>query len=658
MAGNIPQYVSPAGDVPQPTDLAANTAREAGMVQNRFAREGGESIGAGIGAVGGAIQLRVNDWQNHVDQQQIGHGAAVSTRLYANLMDSLNTSMANADPNDQSVGQGFREKNLEPALENFQNQFQDGSERVREWALSTADGMRRELSMHISAQDSIRAQAALEQNTQVEMGYLAKTVNEVPSGLPYAIQKLQLDASTFIDAHSDNLGAGGVAKANASVSRMTGLLTVSALQGMIDKNPQAAQDWYNDPKNESAIAAMTPEHRLALQERLKSAFKAEAADSRQDDRQRRQDIKDVSSDKAEEYRTGMYDPASGRIRPVQPKLNMQIMKDSTLTAADKTQLIHWNQTQYTAQIAEDKQAAAGNATKDDSNLLLEYKNRIGDVDNPLTRQEVIDAVGAERMTVKTGHDMMWRIGQTDAQWNGVQRQFNAQFATIKHAALTSPQGMIDPLGTAQRLNQVELDAQYKLRQAISSHQPTADMFNPKSTNYILSPAATAPIFATPPKATVGAQADQIREGVVVNGFRFPDQEKADAYRKAIGAAPVAGGAASPAPEVKKALMSGDVQPKFTGTEAGGGTPAAPVTAPPVKKTPQAGVDIEAERRSAYESVQAANRRYETALAAGAHAIRSGANPDTLNELDRDVADAKKTYDIANERYKKANRGSK
>lgn len=269
---NIIQFNANAGEAPQPTDMAANTAREAGAVINRFGRESGSAVGSAIGSLGRPVQELVNDAQNHVDQQQIGHFSATSTQLYADLMGKLNTAMATADPNDMSVAQGFNEKLLEPALENLQKQYEDSSERVRNHVLATTDNMRKEFSNHVAAQDMIRAQSAWDQNVHTEYSYLAKSVNDVPSSLPYALDKLRFDANALIGGYSAKMGAAGAAKARASIDAFAGGLTASAFQGMIDKNPQGAQAWYADPKNEDAIATMNPAHRLALEGELKRAL--------------------------------------------------------------------------------------------------------------------------------------------------------------------------------------------------------------------------------------------------------------------------------------------------------------------------------------------------------------------------------------------------
>lgn len=67
------------------------------------------------------------------------------------------------------------------------------------------------------------------------------------------------------------------------------------------------------------------------------------------------------------------------------------------------------------------------------------------------------------------------------------------------------------------------------------------------------------------------------------------------------------------------------------------------------------INVDAERRSAYEGVTAASDSYNKALTAFTTASDAGASPDTLNDLRRDTVQAKKLYDAANKHYKSKSR---
>src|SRR5205807_5972801 len=110
---NIVEFQVPQGLAPQPTEQAAQVAREVGYTKNRLFRESGEVLGRGLGAalrpVGEQLDKMVADSERHTTFAQISHGAALYSSLYGDLTAQWNQTAAKADPNDTSIMQGFRE---------------------------------------------------------------------------------------------------------------------------------------------------------------------------------------------------------------------------------------------------------------------------------------------------------------------------------------------------------------------------------------------------------------------------------------------------------------------------------------------------------------------------------------------------------------------
>jgi hypothetical protein len=494
---------------PEPTDIAATTAREAGTVENRFAREAGASVGGAISRVGAQVGQQID---RHVTSQWIGHGAANYSSLYGNLTQQWNDLAAKSDPNDTSIKQGFIEKVLTPSLEKFQQAFEGATPDAQDWALRRTNELRQHFAEKMSADMGTRAAAAVHQNIQaLERNYSA-TVGNDPSTLEHITDSVKTDVEALVNSH--DLKASDAARVRSEViPQLQQRIAQSAFDGMAQRAPRdaiAALDHGDFNKYADEVTRAQWRRYAEYQDKLqKQDERQERADA---ERQKRED----SATAAEEYRTRMYDVNTGRVLRVQPKLNQQILQDvkeGKLTRADGNALIRWNEQQYAAQVREDKAAAEGPALRNDERVLADLRERVGEVNNPTTRQEIGDALGAGLLTTKAAHDLAWRVAQSDAAWQAVQRPFKQQFDNIKHVAMTSPTSMLkylDPQEQITRFNQIEEDAQRVVREAYASRDKELlrQVLDPKSPKWAFKDAMSQ--FTAPPGAAVKKKADEIR----------------------------------------------------------------------------------------------------------------------------------------------------
>ena len=517
MPPNIVQYNSPENQTLHPDEGAASVAREAGAIENRLGLEKGSAIGRGISVLGYPIQEAANRAEEHVNSQLIGHGSATSTQLMLDMNQRWNEIATKADPNDTSVGQGYREKILEPSIEAFLKPYENAPPKAQEWAQRTADRMRNEMTRTVNADEATRAGVAVTQNIGDTHRNLSLMVNNDPSKLKFATDAMEANVKDIVGSHV-NLSAGEAAKVNAELPKWKSQLAISAIDGMIRSNPAQAKldiesgkfnDYLDGVQKQQALRAADEGQRI------------QDADKRRDTQQAKQDKIDASADLSADYLLKMYDPIKSRVLPVSPKLNMQILQDITagkLLPKDGIATIRWNEQQYKAQVAEDKAAAAGAAIKDDPKILADLKARVGDAENPLTRTEIQDVLGSEKITSKTAHDLAWRVSQADAEWNAVQRPFQHQFAVVKEAISRTPEALVDPVGAGRRINDMEQDAQLKLRALFNAHDTNGlqDALNPKSSSYVLHDSLVAPARGNA-RAIVAGQAGEIRAGEKPSG---------------------------------------------------------------------------------------------------------------------------------------------
>src|SRR5690242_12791806 len=104
---NIREYNAPLTLVPEPTDRAAATAREAGAIENRFGRQEGQALGGAIARVGSQIG---EDVERHVTATRIGQLSVIHSARYADTLQQWNEAVNKADPNfAPAVMQQFKE---------------------------------------------------------------------------------------------------------------------------------------------------------------------------------------------------------------------------------------------------------------------------------------------------------------------------------------------------------------------------------------------------------------------------------------------------------------------------------------------------------------------------------------------------------------------
>lgn len=532
---NIQQFTTPLGIVPNPDDRAASTAREAGTAKNIYAREAGQALGGAISKVGGQAGEVID---RHNTMAWIGHGAATYSSLWGDLTQQWNELASKTDPNNTSIQQGFKERALEPSIENFQKAFDDAPAAAQEWALKRADELRQHFAEKTSADMGIRAGLAVQKNIgDLERNYSTGVMND-PTSLGHVAESIKTDVKAMVESNP-NIRPSDVARIYGEiVPKVTQRVAQAAFDGIAQRDPkEALRQLDHGDFNEYADGVTQATWRKYAE----TQQKVQDADQKRDALQARLQFKEDSATKAEDYRLKMYDANTGRILPTQPKLNQTILQDPALTSADKTALIRWNHTQYEAQLREDKQKAEGAPTISDGKVLSDLRDRVGSAVNPTTRQEIVDATAAGLLTVKDSHDMMWRVGQSDAAWQAIQRPFQQQFRQAARLAISSQTSILkylSPQEQSDRLNQVEADAQQILRDAYARREDMRPYLDQNSPKWALKEALSQ--LSSTPQASVAQQTAAIRTaagnppdtGEVREGYRYtgPNRDAAAASK--------------------------------------------------------------------------------------------------------------------------------
>jgi hypothetical protein len=512
---NITELSSPTDLTIHPDDRAASTAREAGLTINRFGREAGAALGGAVSRAGGQIGAEID---RHNTAVAIGQLAVIHSTRYADALQLWNKTINEADPNmAPAIMQGFREKVLEQSREAYLKAAEGMPEGAQRFALSKADSFEQEMTKTMIADVARKSGEATVKNINDTFRAKSNIVGNNPEQLQVQADELESDMKLQIASHP-YMTPEGVTQLHAHIETMKTRLAQSAFDAMAHRSPNAAISAldHGDFNQYSDEVTRSQWRRYA-----EGQAKIQKQDERQDKLQADADFKEASATKREEYINKMYDQNSGRVLPVQSRLNQRINQDvqnGVLSRADGNFLIRWNEQQYNAQVRQDKIAAAGPPLRSDPKVLDDLRKRVGDPDQPTTRQEVSDIMAAGKLTTKDAHDLAWRVGQTDAAWQAMQRPFQAQFLNFKHVmmnSLTSLVKYMEPEQQIEKFNQVEADAQRIVKAAYDSRdkQLMRDVLDPKSSKWAFKEAMST-LTTTQPAASVAAQAQAIRSAVL------------------------------------------------------------------------------------------------------------------------------------------------
>lgn len=177
-----------------------------------------------------------------LDHQQISAGAVAYTKMNERMTAAWNKMSNEADPNDPTVAQNFREKILEPELETFKNSFL--TEKSQDWAERRAEALRDHMSVKATADMASMAGRAAEMNVRKMSNNMSNTAMLDPSSIPQLLKDVDATIGGTIDS-SPNLRGPEGAKLRMQLTQAAkeNIIKYGAI-GAIQKsgNPEAVVD--------------------------------------------------------------------------------------------------------------------------------------------------------------------------------------------------------------------------------------------------------------------------------------------------------------------------------------------------------------------------------------------------------------------------------
>lgn len=228
---NIVEYNAGAGQL-TPDDRGIQANVNAGRHIGGFYHQLGQDIGGTTAQLG-------EQYQQQITRHEISAGSAA----YANLFDQQNQiwsqAAANADPNDIHLADRYRQEQLEPALQKFQEQFT--TKAGKDWAEQQVGHLRQHFFEKTAADQSTLAGDAVVQNLMVLKDRASNITMNDPTSFDAVAGLIDNSVAAQVKSHP-NLTPDVASKMRLDMSQQFKTEAAkSAVIGAIQKDPAAGR---------------------------------------------------------------------------------------------------------------------------------------------------------------------------------------------------------------------------------------------------------------------------------------------------------------------------------------------------------------------------------------------------------------------------------
>lgn len=243
---NIHEYNAPNGLGIQPTETGVDAFAQAGRRIGSFFSDMSEDERRKGSMLGGAVQSAGDAYVDYETHKEISAGAPAAANMLLGLQTTWNNTAKNSDPNNTAIGGKFREETLEPALEKFQSAFT--TEKGQQWAQEQTDHIREHMYHKIVSDQSSMASQAVAVNMTQLTNTLSNAVRDDPTALDASLDMYKHSVGHIVGS-SPAITPDDAVRVNEAVTQK-GMQNIvwSAVQGAIEKNPDAGLKMASDPR--------------------------------------------------------------------------------------------------------------------------------------------------------------------------------------------------------------------------------------------------------------------------------------------------------------------------------------------------------------------------------------------------------------------------
>ena len=373
--GNIAQYNSPV-DKLTPEDHGMDAMARAGRTIGGLGHETGELYQRTIDQVGGQAAKIIDD---HEYASEVSQGSAVLAAMHNNFTTQWNEMASKTDPNDKSIQGKFLDQTVEPQLQSFQDSF--STDRGQQWAMNAADQMRMHYTEKTTADMSTRAGNAFIEDLKTQSNQLSSAAHDDHTSIDQSLNQVDNYIAAQKDAHASLLGPEALNKIDDVSHDIKNEIVKSGIQGWIDKNPQQGMAAVNGGVYDKYISGTEKDQftRYAETQMRAKMEDQNLAYTMQERAQKQQEEAAANKLLNDSYdpKTGTFNFGAGTIQ--------QIASNQQLSAKAKVDMI-----------SSIKKISTDTSFNDPSTI-QDFSQRLGSTDNPLTHQDLLEAMGQGKL---------------------------------------------------------------------------------------------------------------------------------------------------------------------------------------------------------------------------------------------------------------------
>lgn len=503
---------------------------QAGRRISGYYRDAGESL-ADIGnRAAGAIRDVGSTVVKYMEHDEVSKGAANYAKLQSGLLQRWNETAKNADPNDPTIAAKFRDEVVEPALQKYQEGFL--TEGGQKFADSHMASLRQEMFTKTAADMSSLAAIAVKNNYTTTVNTLSNTVRTDPSALPNALKTVDSTTGALADSNP-NLTPVQAAQIKSDLALDAKKEIVkSAAIGAIAINPEEGLKKFSAPEYAKYISGSELQQ---LTQQAKAVQRAERVDQTYQRTLQEQARKEVSDQSEGEYLTKLHSGDPDQQKQVSAKA---IANDFTLTREARERMINIVKKETEPETA----ASVSNSTASD--LIRRIRLPIGSPDRVDTLDPVYEALEKGKLNksdLKFVREEFANMRTPEGQALGTRT--NDFIASVKPLLDKSNplMGKIDQSG-AQQVYNFTVDLQRKVAEYKKAGKDPYSLMDPRSPDYMGSPAALAP-YQKPLQQSLQDTAASLRNsnltapGTTITGIQVTDAPVATSVARPKSEAP-------------------------------------------------------------------------------------------------------------------------
>lgn len=231
----------------RPNDAAVEGAVQAGRRIGGFysqiasgQRQAGEMDRRVADTFAGDLDKFGKAYDEHLTNMEVSHGLATYATSFNGLSQQWNETAKNADPNDPTVAQKFRDETLKPWADQFTSSFKTSG--GKRWAQTKVAELTQHMYEKTAADMSTLAGNAVIQNLQTSENQFSEAAMNDPSAHDIIQEAARANIRAAIQANP-NLTAEEASKVASHYTMATGTeIAKSAAYGAISANPQAGRE--------------------------------------------------------------------------------------------------------------------------------------------------------------------------------------------------------------------------------------------------------------------------------------------------------------------------------------------------------------------------------------------------------------------------------